>query len=115
MVLLLHMQWQTKTETIRNYMLQAILIGEPQILHTFNGKNLLRNFIWFEKWKNQAYIRRKYHPQCQEVVESFIKIIQRFMIEAYTKSMFNGDEEWSLLLMVSYFLHYNDNKRVYST
>ena len=29
--------------------------------------------------------------------------------------MFNGDEEWSLLLMVSDFLHYCNSKRVYST
>ena len=29
--------------------------------------------------------------------------------------MFNGDEEWSLLLMVSDFLHYYNSKRVHST
>ena len=29
--------------------------------------------------------------------------------------MFNGDEEWSLPLMVSDFLHYYNSKRVHST
>ena len=29
--------------------------------------------------------------------------------------MFNGDEEWSLPLMVSNFLHYYNSKRVHST
>ena len=29
--------------------------------------------------------------------------------------MFNGDEEWSLSLMVSDFLHYLKSKRVHST
>ena len=29
--------------------------------------------------------------------------------------MFNGDEEWSLPLMVSDFLHYLNSKRVHST
>ena len=29
--------------------------------------------------------------------------------------MFNGDEEWSLSLMVSDFLHYLNSKRVHST
>ena len=29
--------------------------------------------------------------------------------------MFNGDEEWSLLLIVSDFLHYCNSKRVHST
>ena len=43
------------------------------------------------------------------------KTIQKFLNEAYTNSMFNGDEEWSLPLMVSDFLHYYNNKRVHST
>ena len=35
----LHMQSQTKkAETIRNYMAQEFVIGEPQMLHTDNGK-----------------------------------------------------------------------------
>ena len=29
-----------KAETIRNYMAQAFVIGEPKILHLDNGKNL---------------------------------------------------------------------------
>ena len=57
----------------------------------------------------------KYHPQSQGAVENFNKTIQKFLNEAYTNSMFNGDEEWSLLLMVSDFLHYYNSKRVHST
>ena len=57
----------------------------------------------------------KYYPQSQGAVESFNKIIQTFLNEAYTNSMFNGDENWSLPLMVSDFLHYYNSKRVHST
>ena len=58
---------------------------------------------------------RKYHPQSQGAVEHFNKTIQNFLNEAYTNSMFNGDEELSLPLMVSDFLHYYNSKRVNST
>ena len=38
----LHMQSQTKkAETIRNYIEQAFAIGEPQMLHTDNGKEFV--------------------------------------------------------------------------
>ena len=57
----------------------------------------------------------KYHPQSQGAVENFNKTIQKFLNEAYIKSMFNGDEEWSLPLIVSDFLHYLNSKRVHST
>ena len=46
------------------------------------------------KKKYQVYIGRKYHPQSQGAVENLNKIIQKFLNEAYTNSMFNGDEEW---------------------
>ena len=56
----------------------------------------------------------KYHPQIQGAVESFNKTIQKnFNWSIY--SMFNGDEEWSLPLMVSDFLYYYNSKRVHST
>ena len=57
----------------------------------------------------------KYHSHSQRAVENLNKIIQRFLNEVYTNSMFNGDEEWSLPLMVSDFLHYYNSKRVHST
>ena len=60
-------------------------------------------------------MRGKYQPQSQGAVESFNKTIHKFLNEAYTNSMFNGDEEWSLPLMVSDFLHYYNSKRVHST
>ena len=60
-------------------------------------------------------MRGKYQPQNQGAVESFNKTIQKYLNEAYTNSMFNGDEEWSLPLMVSDFLHYYNSKRVHST
>ena len=49
------------------------------------------------------------------LLENFNKTIQKFLNEAYTSSMFNGDEEWSLPLMVNDFLHYCNSKRVHST
>ena len=67
------------------------------------------------KRKYQAYIGRKYHLQSQGAVENFNKTIQKFFNEADTNSMFNGDEEWSLPLMVSNFSHYYNSKRVHST
>ena len=60
-------------------------------------------------------MRGKYHPQSQRAVESFSRTIQKILNEANTNSMFNGDEEWSLPLMVRNFLHYYNSKRVHST
>ena len=57
----------------------------------------------------------KYHPQSQEEVKSFHKTIQNFLNEAYTNTMFNGDEEQSLPLMAIDLVHYYNNKRVHST
>ena len=68
---------------------------------------------WLKKY--QAFIGRKYHTQSKGSVENFCKTIQKILNEAYTKSMFNGDEEWSLPLMISDFLHYCNSKRVHST
>ena len=56
----------------------------------------------------------KYHPQSQGADKSFIKSIQKFLNETYTNSMFNGDEEWSLPLIVSDFLHYYNSKKFHS-
>ena len=114
----LHMQSQTKkAETIRNYMAQAFVIGKPQMLHTDNWKEfvneLLTKMARYKKY--QAYIGRKYQPQSQGAVENFNKTIQKFLNEAYIKSMFNGDEECSLPLIVSDFLHCCNSKRVHST
>ena len=106
-----------KAETIRNYLAQAFVIGEPQMLHTDNGKEFVNELLtnWLEKRNIKHILGGKYHPQSQGAVESFNKTIQKFLNEAYTNSMFNGDEEWSLPLMVSDFLHYYNNKRVHST
>ena len=40
-----------KAETIMNYMAQAFVIGEPQILHTDNGKEFVSELLanWLEK------------------------------------------------------------------
>ena len=51
-----------KIETIRNQMAQAFVIGEPQMLHTDNGKEFANEFKKIGLKKNQAYIGRKYHP-----------------------------------------------------
>ena len=37
------------------------------------------------------------------------------MNQTYTNTLFNGDEEWSLPLMISDFLHYYNSKRVNAT
>ena len=43
-----------KAETIRNYMAQAFVIGEPQMLHTDNGKEFVNELLtnWLEKISN---------------------------------------------------------------
>ena len=104
-----------KAETIRNYMAQAI--GEPAMLHTDNGKEFVNELLtnWLEKRNAQHILGGKYHPQSQGAVESFNKTIQRFLNQAYTNTLFNGDEEWSLPLMISDFLHYYNSKRVHTT
>ena len=86
------------------------------MLHTDNGKEFVNELLtnWLEKRNIKHILRGKYHPQSQVAVENFNKTIQKFLIEAYTNSMFNGDEEWSLPLMVSDFLHYYNSKRVHS-
>ena len=95
---------------------QAFVFGEPQMLHADNGKEFLNELLNKLAWKKkyQAFIERKYHPQSQGAVENFNRTIQKFLNEAYTSSMFNGDEEWSLPLMISDFLHYYNSKRVHS-
>ena len=102
---------EKKKETIRNYMVLSFMIGEPQMLHTVNRKEFINEFLtdWLEK-KYQANIGGKYHPQRQEAVEIFYKTIQRFSNESYTNSMFNGDKEWSLPLIVRDFFHYYNSK-----
>ena len=98
-------------------MAQAFVIGEPRILHTDNGKEFVNELLtnWLEKRNIKHILGGKYHSQSKGAVENFNKIIQKFLNEGYTNSMFNGDEEWSLPLMVSDFLHYNNSKRVHST
>ena len=87
------------------------------MLHTDNGKEFVNELLtnWLEKRNIKHILREKYPPQSQGAVECFNKTIQNFLNEAYTNSMFNGDEEWSLPLMVSDFLHYYNSKRVHST
>ena len=97
-------------------MTQAFVIGEPQMHHTNDGKEFVNELLTnLHEKKYQAYIWRKYHPQSQGAVESFNKTIQKFLNEANTNSMLYGDEEWSLPLTVSDFLHYCNSKRVHST
>ena len=87
------------------------------MLHTDNEKEFVNELLtnWLEKRNIKHILRGKYHPQSQRAVESFNKTIQKFLNEAYTNSMFNGDEEWSLSLIISDFLHYYNSKRVHST
>ena len=87
------------------------------MLHKDNEKEFVNELLtnWLEKRNIKHILRGKYHPQSQRAVESFNKTIQKFLNEAYTNSMFNEDEEWSLSLVVSDFLHYYNSKRVHST
>ena len=77
------------------------------MLHTYNVKEFVNDLLtnWLEKRNIKHILRGKYHPQSQGAVEGFKKNIQKILNEAYTNSMFNGDEEWSLPFMVSDFLH----------
>ena len=106
-----------KAETISNYMAQAFVIEKPQMLHTDNEKEFNNELLtnWLEKRNIKLILGGKYHPQSQGAVESFNKTIQKFLNEAYTNNMFNGDEEWTLPLMIGDFLHYYSSKRVHST
>ena len=97
-------------------MTQAFVIGESQMLHTNNGKEFVNDIVinWLEKRNIKHILGGKYHPQNQGAVENFNKTIQTFLNEAYTSSIFDGDKEWSLPLMISDFLHYCNSKRVHS-
>ena len=43
-------QDKKKAETIRNYMDQVFVIGEPQMLHTDNGKEFVNEFLTKMAW-----------------------------------------------------------------
>ena len=98
-------------------MAQAFVIREPVMLHTDNGKEFVNELLtnWLEKRNAKHILGGMYHPQSQGEVESFSKTIQRFLNQAYTNTLFNGDEEWSLPLMISDFLYYYNSKRVHTT
>ena len=77
------------------------------MLHTDNGKEFVNNtlFSWIENSRIRHVLGRKYHLQSQGAVESFNKTIQRFLNEAFTKTIFNWEENrWSLPLMITDFL-----------
>ena len=97
-------------------MAQASIIKELQMLHTYKRKKFVKEILtnWVKKGNIKHILGGKYHPQSQGTIENSNKTIQKFLNEAYTNSILNGDEEWSLPLMVSNFLHYYNNKRVYS-
>ena len=46
-----------KAGTIRNYMAQAFVIGEPVMLHTDNGKEFANELLtnWLEKEMSNIY------------------------------------------------------------
>ena len=88
-----------KAETIRNYIAQAFVIGEPVMLHIDNGKEFVNELLtnWLEKRNVKHILGGKHHPKSWGAVESINKTIQRFLNQANTNILFNGDEEWSLL------------------
>ena len=94
-----------KAEIIMNYMVQAFVIGDTQMLYIDNGKEFVNELLtnWLEKRNIKQKLGGKYHPQSRGAVESFNKTIQKIFNETYTNSMFNGDDEWSLPLMVISF------------
>ena len=59
-----------KAETIRNYMTQAYIIGEPVMLHTDNGKEFVNELLtnWLEKINVKHILGVKYHSQSQGAV-----------------------------------------------
>ena len=64
---------------------------------------------------SNIYWNKNIIHKVKEQLKVFYKTIQNFLNEAYKNSMFNGDEEWSLPLMISDFLYYYNSKRVHST
>ena len=56
-------------------MAQAFVIGEPQMLHTDNGKEFVNELLtnWLEKRNIKNILGGKYHPQSQVAVESLKK------------------------------------------
>ena len=56
---------EKKAETIRNYMAQAFVIGEPAMLHTDKGKGFVNELLtnWLEKRNVKQILGGKYHPQ----------------------------------------------------
>ena len=105
-----------KAGTIRNYIAQAFVVGEPVMLHTDNGKEFVNELLtnWLEKRNVKHILGGKYHAQSQGAVKSFNKTIQRFLNQAYTNTLFNGDEKWSFPLMINDFLNYYNSKRVHT-
>ena len=88
------------------------------MLHTDNGKEFVNNTLssWLENRGIRHVLGWKNHPQSQDAVENFNKTIQRFLNEAFTNSIFNWEEnKWSLLLMITDFLFYYNNKCKNST
>ena len=98
-------------------MAQAFVIGEPKMLHTDNRKEFVNDLLTnlLEKRNIKHNIVRKISSTKSGAVESFSKTIKKFLNEACTISMFNGDEEWFLPLMVSDFLYYYNSNGVHST
>ena len=76
-------------------MAQTFVIREPQMLHTGDGKEFVNVFLtnWLKKRNFKHIFGGKYHQQSQRAVKNFDKTIQKLLNEAYTNSMFNGDEE----------------------
>ena len=101
-----------KAETIRNYMAQAFAIVEFVMLYTDNGEEFVNELLTnCQNKKFQAYIRlASFIHKVIEQLRVLTKLFKGSWIK-HTNTLFNGDEEWSLPLMISDFLHFYNSKR----
>ena len=68
-----------KAETFRNYMTQAFVIGEPQMLHTDNGKEFVNELLinWLEKKEiSNIYWEKKIIHKVKEQLKVLTKLFK---------------------------------------
>ena len=74
-----------KAETIRNYMAQAFVIGEPQMLHTDNGKKFVNELLtnWLEKLNIKLYWEKNIIHKVKEQLKVLTKILKWNIYKQY--------------------------------
>ena len=75
---------EKKAETIRNYMDQAFVIREPQMLHTDNGKEFVSKLLtnWLEK-KTNIYWEENIIHKVKEQLKVLTKLFKNLKWSIY--------------------------------